>query len=136
MTLVIFPVAGVRMVRNGDTTQLKRELRKYQDVGRVRSPGTQWFSHNAVILVTQWGIGADLACPCTNRVSAPHQNDNVTKTIIHPANFPSIFNSSPHYHTMSKTYKKQEADIEKALVYHKSDLKLKFAKLAKIYNIL
>ena len=46
MRLVIFPIACVRRLRNGDTTQLKRELRKYQDVGGIlllRSLSTHWF---------------------------------------------------------------------------------------------
>jgi len=55
MRLVIFSVAYVKRVRNGDTTQLKRELRKYQDVGRfllLRSLCTHWFSRHVVILAT------------------------------------------------------------------------------------
>jgi hypothetical protein len=36
---------------------------------------------------------------------------------------------------MLKSYEKQEAGIQKALVHHESDPKLEFTKLAKIYNI-
>ncbi len=66
MRVVIFQVACVKRVRNSDTTQLKQQLRKYQDVGRVlslRSLSIRWFSRHAVVLATQGGtlfIASDL----------------------------------------------------------------------------
>ena len=47
-----------------------------------------------------------------------------------------MFNSLPHNHTILKSYEKQEAHIQRALIHHESDLKLKFTKLIKIYNVL
>jgi hypothetical protein len=72
----------------------------------------------------------------TQGVSAPHQNNNITKTIIYPTIFSSILNSPSRNHILLKFYEKLGADIKKALVHHKSNLKLEFTKLIKIYNIL
>ena len=67
--------------------------------------------------------------------SVSHQRTKPTNIQISfqiPTHLP---NQPPLNHNMSRSYNEIESDIQRALLHHEVDPKLKFTKLAKLYNV-